>query len=115
MPKNYESSVAAGGLNLSAGQRQRVALARALYGDPVLVVLDEPDANLDSAGEAALIQTLRVLAKQQVTVLLVVHHLQYLQTMEYVLVLQEGMLADAGRREEVLQRHLRPQSQVKTG
>ncbi len=108
LPGHYDTAVAAGGANLSAGQRRRVALARALYGDPALAVLDEPDSNLDSEGLAALIGTLAALAERKVTVLLTTHNLRLLQIVDRVLVLRGGVLADAGRREEVLQRFLRP-------
>ena len=108
LPENYDTPVAAGGANLSAGQRQRVALARALYGDPALVVLDEPDANLDTEGEMALVDTLRSLAKREVTALLVTHNLRLLRAVKYVLALKEGTLIESGPRQEVLQRFLRP-------
>ncbi|MDD9818915.1 MAG: type I secretion system permease/ATPase [Gammaproteobacteria bacterium] len=108
LPGHYDTPVAAGGANLSAGQRQRVALARALYGDPALAVLDEPDANLDTEGAQALAQTLRELAERGVTVLLATHSPRLLQAVEYVLLLKDGVLADAGPREEVLRRLLRP-------
>ena len=107
-PEHYDTLMTDGGANLSAGQRQRVALARALYGDPVLVVLDEPDANLDTEGQLALAGTLRDLASRRVTVLLVTHNLQLLQEVGYVMVLREGALADAGPAREVLQRYTRP-------
>lgn len=108
LPENYNTPVAAEGTNLSAGQRQRVALARALYGDPVLVVLDEPDASLDTEGEAALSETLQALARRGVTVLTVTHNLRLLRAMEHLLVLKDGVLVEAGPRQEVLQRFLRP-------
>ncbi len=108
LPENYNTPVAAEGTNLSAGQRQRVALARALYGDPVLVVLDEPDASLDTEGESALFDTLQALAKRGVTVLTVTHNLRLLRAMEQLMVLKDGVLVEAGPRQEVLQRFLRP-------
>ena len=108
LPENYDTPMAAGGANLSAGQRQRVALARALYGDPALAVLDEPDANLDTEGEAALAETLRLLSQRGVTTLLVSHNLRLLQAVNNVLVLKDGVLIDAGPRDKVLQRFLRP-------
>ena len=72
-----------------------MALARALYGDPVLVVLDEPDANLDTDGELALAETLRLLLRRGVTTLMVTHNLRLLRAMEYVLVLKDGVLVEA--------------------
>ncbi|MCY4211316.1 MAG: type I secretion system permease/ATPase [Gammaproteobacteria bacterium] len=108
LPENYNTLIAAGGANLSAGQRQRVALARALYGDPALVVLDEPDANLDTDGENALRNTLAMLAKRGVTTLVVTHNFRLLRMVENVLVLKEGMLLESGPRDEVLKRFMRP-------
>ena len=108
LPENYNTPVAAGGANLSAGQRQRVALARALYGDPAIIVLDEPDANLDTDGEVALSNTLRSLSKRGVTTLMVTHNFRLLRMVEFVLVLKEGILLESGRRDEILQRFMRP-------
>ena len=108
LPENYNTSIAAGGANLSAGQRQRVALARALYGDPALIILDEPDANLDTDGEMALRNTLLALSKRGVTTLIVTHNFRLLQMVRNVLVLKEGVLLESGPREEVLKRFMRP-------
>ena len=108
LPENYNTAIAAGGANLSAGQRQRVALARALYGDPALIVLDEPDANLDTDGENALRNTLALLSKRGVTTLIVTHNFRLLRMVENVLVLKEGVLLESGPRDEVLKRFMRP-------
>lgn len=108
LTNNYGTLIVAGGTNLSAGQRQRVALARALYGDPALVILDEPDANLDTEGQLALAQSLHELAKDGVTVLVVTHNERLLQVVQHVLVLKDGTLVAAGQRDEVLQRFVRP-------
>ena len=108
LSENYNTPVAAGGANLSAGQRQRVALARALYGDPALIVLDEPDANLDTDGEVALSNTLRNLAQRGVTTLMVTHNFRLLRMVEHILVLKEGVLLESGPRDEVLKRFMRP-------
>ena len=108
LPQNYETPIAAGGANLSAGQRQRVALARALYGDPALIILDEPDANLDTDGEVALSDTLRNLAQRGVTTLMVTHNFRLLRMVEHILVLKEGVLLESGPRDEVLKRFMRP-------
>ena len=108
LQENYNTTIAAGGSNLSAGQRQRVALARALYGDPALIILDEPDANLDTDGEVALGNTLRSLSKRGVTTLLVTHNFRLLRMVEFILVLKEGVLLETGPRDEVLKRFMRP-------
>ena len=108
LPENYNTPIAAGGSNLSAGQRQRVALARALYGDPALIILDEPDANLDTDGEVALSNTLRNLTQRGVTTLMVTHNFRLLRMVEQILVLKEGVLLESGPRDEVLKRFMRP-------
>ena len=108
LPEHYDTAVAEGGANLSAGQRQRVGLARVVYGDPVFVVLDEPDANLDAAGEVALLKTLQTLKQRSATVVLVTHTPRLVRGVDQVLVLQDGMLAEAGPRDVVLQRLVRP-------
>ena len=108
LPQNYNTPIAAGGANLSAGQRQRVALARALYGDPALIILDEPDANLDTDGEVALSNTLRSLTQRGVTTLMVTHNFRLLRMVEHILVLKEGVLLESGPRDEVLKRFMRP-------
>lgn len=108
LPQNYATPLAAGGANLSAGQRQRVALARALYGDPAFVVLDEPDANLDDDGREALTAALRALAERKATVLAATHNLRLLRAFERILVLRDGVLIDSRSRDEVLRRFERP-------
>lgn len=110
LPENYNTPVAPGGANLSAGQRQRVALARALYGDPALIVLDEPDANLDTEGEVALINAMQKLTERKITTLLVTHNFRLLRTVQQVHVLKEGVLVESGSRDEILKRFTRPAS-----
>ena len=104
LPQNYATPLAAGGANLSAGQRQRIALARALYGDPALVVLDEPDANLDDDGREALTAALRTLTERKATVLVATHNLRLIHAFERILVLRDGVLIDHRSRDEVLRR-----------
>jgi len=91
-PKGYDTPMGEAGGLLSGGQRQRIGLARALYGDPNLLVLDEPNASLDDAGEAALIRTVRDLRARGKTVFMIVHQKQYLAVADRVLVLQDGRI-----------------------
>jgi ATP-binding cassette subfamily C exporter for protease/lipase len=87
---------------LSGGQRQRIALARALYGDPVLVVLDEPNSNLDDAGEKALTDAIKDLSSRGRTSIIITHRPSALGAANKLLVLREGVIAAYGPREEVL-------------
>jgi ATP-binding cassette, subfamily C, bacterial exporter for protease/lipase len=96
-PKGYDTSMGEAGGLLSGGQRQRIGLARALYGRPKLVVLDEPNANLDDAGEIALVRAVRELREQGSTVFMVVHQRGVLAAADRVLVLNEGAVAQFGR------------------
>ncbi len=102
LPQGYETPVGEGGIALSGGQRQRLALARALYGDPALVVLDEPNANLDDAGDAALIAALGGLRAEKRTVFVMTHRANVLRVADAVMVLGEGTVHAFGPREQVL-------------
>lgn len=102
LPQGYDTQVGAGGSVLSGGQRQRIGLARALYGNPALVVLDEPNSNLDELGERALAETLRELAASGVTVVIVTHRLSSLNVAGKVLVLMDGSVKAFGPRAEVM-------------
>jgi PrtD family type I secretion system ABC transporter len=106
LPAGYDTRIGAGGAILSGGQMQRIGLARALYGTPRLVVLDEPNANLDSEGEASLQQVVRRLHEDGVTLVLVTHRPSLLEHIDKVMVLREGMMEAFGPRDEVLARVL---------
>lgn len=101
-PAGYDTPVGEAGGALSAGQRQRIALARALYGSPALVVLDEPDANLDDAGTIALAETLRQLKRMQRTVVMITHRMSLVGSADRILVLAAGEIRLHGAREEIL-------------
>ena len=100
LPNGYESKLE-GHFTLSAGQRQRVALARALYGDPKVVILDEPNSNLDEAGNAALLKALTELRQLGSTVIIVTHRHNILEQMDRVLVMVDGKLSLYGTRDQV--------------
>lgn len=102
LPHGYETPVGVDGVNLSGGQRQRLALARAVYGKPRWVVLDEPNANLDDQGEAALVSALSELKSWGATVVVITHRRSLLQAMDGVLVLRDGRLVVYGPAAEVL-------------
>ena len=107
LPKGYDTALGDAAAALSHGQRQRIALARAVYGDPRLVVLDEPNANLDLEGDQALRATLHALKQEGITVVVVAHHPSLLATADKVLVLRDGTQDAFGPREEILPRVVR--------
>ncbi len=102
LPQGYDSPVGRDGAMLSGGQRQRVALARAIYGDPVLVVLDEPNSSLDEAGDMALAQAIRTLKAQGSTFVVMTHRTSVLGVADKMLVLRDGAQQAFGLRDEVL-------------
>ncbi len=102
LPDGYDTDIGDGGAVLSAGQRQRVGLARSLYGDPKLLVFDEPNANLDAEGEAALVRAIAAAKARGATVILVTHRPNVVSQADKLLVLRAGQIDAYGDREEIL-------------
>lgn len=102
LPKGYDTYIGGQGAVLSGGQRQRIGLARALYGNPKLVILDEPNSNLDEEGEASLLQAVMKLKQLEITVVLVTHKPAVLSIVDNIIVMQDGQIGMSGPRQEVL-------------
>ena len=112
LPDGYETEIGPHGAALSAGQRQRVALARALFGEPFLVVLDEPNSNLDAEGEQALTQAILGIRARGGVVVVVAHRPSALAGVDLVLTMQDGRQAAFGPKDEVLAQVLQNRQQV---
>jgi ATP-binding cassette subfamily C protein len=108
LPEGYNTEIGEGGRSLSGGQRQRIGLARALYGSPPLIVLDEPNSNLDTLGEAALVEAVKRLHEAGKTVILITHKANILSSVDRLLVVNEGAVQMYGPREEVMARLANP-------
>jgi ATP-binding cassette subfamily C protein EexD len=104
LPDGYDTVIGANGGGLSGGQRQRIGLARALYGEPRLVLLDEPNSNLDDAGEKMLAEALQKLRQSRATVFVITHRSGVLAQVDKLLVLNQGELSLFGPRDKVLER-----------
>jgi ABC-type protease/lipase transport system fused ATPase/permease subunit len=102
-PQGYDTHIGDGGVRLSGGQRQRIGLARAVFGGPRLIVLDEPNANLDQAGETALVEAIENLKRSGVALVMVGHRPSTLSVADKVLFLKEGEVVMFGERDEVLE------------
>ena len=103
LPKRYDTPIGDDGSFLSGGERQRVALARAVYDMPKFVVLDEPNASLDEAGDAALLNTVKLLRAKGTTVIVMTHRLNILGAIEHMLVLVDGQVQRFGTCQEVME------------
>jgi len=104
LPEGYDTVIGAGGASLSGGQKQRIGFARALYDNPVLVVLDEPNSNLDEQGELALVKAIIDLKKQGTTVVIITHRTSILQVTNKLAVIQQGVLEMYGATKEVTEK-----------
>ena len=103
LPKGYDTPIGEAGGLLSGGQRQRVGLARAVYGDPTLIVLDEPNANLDDVGELALMQTVRELKAKGKTIVLITHRPGAVAVADQLVLMIDGRIRQCGPRDQVLE------------
>lgn len=108
LPEGYETRIGEAGSALSAGQKQRVALARALYGDPFLVILDEPNSNLDAEGEAALTEAIQGVRARGGIAIVVAHRPSALASLDQVLVMANGRIQAFGPKNEILNKITRP-------
>jgi ABC-type protease/lipase transport system fused ATPase/permease subunit len=102
VPKGFDTLLGPGGVTLSGGQRQRIGLARAFYGNPSLIILDEPNANLDSEGDKALSQAIRVAKSRGITVMVIAQRPRAIQFVDRIMVLQDGVITQFGPRDAVL-------------
>jgi ATP-binding cassette subfamily C protein len=113
LPNGYSTRIGEGGAGLSAGQRQRIGLARALFGNPFLVVLDEPTSNVDADGEEALTEAVLKIRRRGGIAVIVAHRPKALEGVDHVAVIGDGRLQSFGPKDEVLEKVLRPTSPLR--
>ena len=112
LPQGYDTRVSAAGGRLSGGQMQRIGLARALYGDPVLLILDEPNSNLDNAGSMAVNAAIRTMKAEGKSVLIMAHRPAAIQECDLLLVLEDGMRKAFGPRDQVLRDQVKNHTEI---
>jgi ATP-binding cassette, subfamily C, bacterial len=112
LPQGYDTRVSAAGGRLSGGQMQRIGLARALYGDPVLLILDEPNSNLDNAGSMALNTAIRTMKAEGKSVLIMAHRPAAIQECDLLLVLEDGIRKAFGPRDQVLRDQVKNHTEI---
>jgi ATP-binding cassette subfamily C protein len=108
LPQGYNTIIGSAGYALSAGQRQRIALARAIYGCPFLLVLDEPNSNLDAEGESALSNAIKAMREQGSIVIVIAHRPSAIASLDTILCLKDGQQTNFGPKEEVLRQAIAP-------
>jgi ATP-binding cassette subfamily C exporter for protease/lipase len=114
-PQGYDTQIGDAGSGLSGGQKQRIGLARALYGDPAIIVLDEPNSNLDEPGEAALTKAIIAMRQSGKTVVIISHRPSILQTTNKLLLLRDGVVQAFGPTDQVLKALSQAQAQAQGG
>lgn len=115
LPEGYNTVIGRSGRSLSAGQRQRLALARALYNNPFLVVLDEPNSNLDAIGESALTNAIKAMREKGSIVVVIAHRPSAIATVDKILCLKDGKMAGFGPKEDVLKQVVQPVQPMRQG